>query len=210
MCCVLQGGSIGIMIQWDCDLDKGYSHCHPKYFFTRLDISISNKTIAEGFNFRWAPRHTAIVHVAIFSRQICLYPFFSYIELTLFIINDIFPTTSYTCIFFILFLPTDTLGILKMQLMRVFGLYSKSMVSDLTSWCMGRYGRCIFHGLSSVGFYSKKKSRHRNIFEIMILGVSTHILIFLLSFVGREVQHHPNSNQCCVRSGFNGCCKYHE
>ncbi|XP_071353291.1 P2X purinoceptor 5-like [Trachinotus anak] len=46
------GGSIGIMIHWDCDLDKGYSNCHPKYHFTRLDISVSNKTIATGFNFR--------------------------------------------------------------------------------------------------------------------------------------------------------------
>ncbi|XP_038548807.1 P2X purinoceptor 5-like [Micropterus salmoides] len=46
------GGSIGIMIQWDCDLDKGYSNCHPQYRFTRLDISVSNKTITTGFNFR--------------------------------------------------------------------------------------------------------------------------------------------------------------
>uniref|UniRef100_A0A3Q3KZA8 P2X purinoceptor n=1 Tax=Mastacembelus armatus TaxID=205130 RepID=A0A3Q3KZA8_9TELE len=44
------GGSIGIMIHWDCDLDKG--HCHPQYHFTRLDISVSNKSIATGFNFR--------------------------------------------------------------------------------------------------------------------------------------------------------------
>ncbi|CAJ1065822.1 P2X purinoceptor 5-like [Xyrichtys novacula] len=46
------GGSIGIMIQWDCDLDKGYSNCNPVYHFTRLDISVSNTTIARGFNFR--------------------------------------------------------------------------------------------------------------------------------------------------------------
>ncbi|XP_034024817.1 P2X purinoceptor 5-like [Thalassophryne amazonica] len=46
------GGSIAIMIDWDCDLDKGYSNCHPKYHFTRLDINVSNKTIASGFNFR--------------------------------------------------------------------------------------------------------------------------------------------------------------
>ncbi|XP_022074071.1 P2X purinoceptor 5-like [Acanthochromis polyacanthus] len=46
------GGSIGISIQWNCDLDKGYSKCHPEYHFTRLDISLSNKTIAQGFNFR--------------------------------------------------------------------------------------------------------------------------------------------------------------
>ena len=39
-------------------LTKVTPHCHPQYFFTRLDISISNKTIAAGFNFRWAPRQT--------------------------------------------------------------------------------------------------------------------------------------------------------
>ncbi|XP_035478787.2 P2X purinoceptor 5 [Scophthalmus maximus] len=48
------GASIGIMINWDCDLDKGFSHCHPKYFFTRLDITAFDKTIATGFNFRHA------------------------------------------------------------------------------------------------------------------------------------------------------------
>ncbi|XP_078100321.1 P2X purinoceptor 5-like [Sander vitreus] len=46
------GGSIGIVIEWDCDLDKGYSNCHPQYHFSRLDVSVSNKTIATGFNFR--------------------------------------------------------------------------------------------------------------------------------------------------------------
>ncbi|XP_070826803.1 P2X purinoceptor 5-like [Chaetodon trifascialis] len=46
------GGSIGIMIEWDCDLDKDYSNCNPEYQFTRLDVSGSNKTIAKGFNFR--------------------------------------------------------------------------------------------------------------------------------------------------------------
>ncbi|XP_040903006.1 P2X purinoceptor 5-like isoform X2 [Toxotes jaculatrix] len=45
------GGSIGIMIRWDCDLDKGFSNCHPQYYFSRLDIS-TNETIATGFNFR--------------------------------------------------------------------------------------------------------------------------------------------------------------
>ncbi|XP_061916002.1 P2X purinoceptor 5-like isoform X1 [Entelurus aequoreus] len=48
------GGSIGIHIKWDCDLDKGYSSCHPQYHFTRQDISASNNAIAVGFNFRHA------------------------------------------------------------------------------------------------------------------------------------------------------------
>uniref|UniRef100_A0A8C2ZKN3 P2X purinoceptor n=1 Tax=Cyclopterus lumpus TaxID=8103 RepID=A0A8C2ZKN3_CYCLU len=46
------GGSIGIMIEWYCDLDKGNSNCHPQYRFTRMDVSITKQTIAEGFNFR--------------------------------------------------------------------------------------------------------------------------------------------------------------
>ncbi|XP_077421964.1 P2X purinoceptor 5-like [Vanacampus margaritifer] len=46
------GGSIGIQIRWDCDLDKGYSECHPQYQFSRQDIATSNKTIAMGFNLR--------------------------------------------------------------------------------------------------------------------------------------------------------------
>uniref|UniRef100_A0A3P8UNV9 Purinergic receptor P2X 5 n=1 Tax=Cynoglossus semilaevis TaxID=244447 RepID=A0A3P8UNV9_CYNSE len=33
------GGCISIMIDWICDLDKGYDHCNPRYFFTRLDTS---------------------------------------------------------------------------------------------------------------------------------------------------------------------------
>ncbi|XP_047450364.1 P2X purinoceptor 5-like [Mugil cephalus] len=48
------GGSIGIAIQWECDLDKADSYCGPRYHFTRLDKGISNKSIAAGFNFRHA------------------------------------------------------------------------------------------------------------------------------------------------------------
>ncbi|TKS81312.1 P2X purinoceptor 5 [Collichthys lucidus] len=47
------GGSIGIIINWDCDLDKGYSNCNPQYRFTRLD-KVSNKSSTAGFNFRHA------------------------------------------------------------------------------------------------------------------------------------------------------------
>ncbi|KAM4567144.1 P2X purinoceptor 5-like [Odontesthes bonariensis] len=44
------GASLGIMIKWDCDLDKDV--CNPQYSFIRLDRSISNKSITMGFNFR--------------------------------------------------------------------------------------------------------------------------------------------------------------
>ncbi|KAG8002173.1 P2X purinoceptor 5, partial [Nibea albiflora] len=47
------GGSISIMIGWDCDLDQGYSNCNPQYSFTRLD-KVSNKSSTAGFNFRHA------------------------------------------------------------------------------------------------------------------------------------------------------------
>ncbi|XP_019123754.1 P2X purinoceptor 5 isoform X1 [Larimichthys crocea] len=47
------GGSIGIIIDWNCDLDKDYSNCNPQYRFTRLD-KVSNKSSTVGFNFRHA------------------------------------------------------------------------------------------------------------------------------------------------------------
>ncbi|KAM9801337.1 P2X purinoceptor 5-like [Neosynchiropus ocellatus] len=69
------GGSIGIMIQWDCDLDKGYSNCHPEYRFTRLDVSHSDHTLAVGLNFRWnyssmkgSDRHV-LVTFSLFNRH---------------------------------------------------------------------------------------------------------------------------------------------
>ncbi|XP_030600739.1 P2X purinoceptor 5-like [Archocentrus centrarchus] len=48
------GGAISIAIQWDCDLDKATSHCNPVYHFSRLDATVSKKSIAAGFNFRRA------------------------------------------------------------------------------------------------------------------------------------------------------------
>ncbi|XP_067102117.1 purinergic receptor P2X, ligand-gated ion channel, 8 [Osmerus mordax] len=50
----LRGGSVGILIEWNCDLDKSSSKCHPRYRFTRLDISASSDSITSGFNFRHA------------------------------------------------------------------------------------------------------------------------------------------------------------
>ncbi|XP_075871288.1 P2X purinoceptor 5-like isoform X2 [Nelusetta ayraudi] len=47
------GGSVGILIEWNCDLDKGSSYCHPKYHFDRLDVGVSVKTVAaSGYHFR--------------------------------------------------------------------------------------------------------------------------------------------------------------
>uniref|UniRef100_A0A8B9JVA6 P2X purinoceptor n=1 Tax=Astyanax mexicanus TaxID=7994 RepID=A0A8B9JVA6_ASTMX len=50
----LLGGSIGILIEWHCDLDKGYSHCHPRYTFTRLDFNSTANSVSSGYNFRYA------------------------------------------------------------------------------------------------------------------------------------------------------------
>ncbi|XP_066552502.1 P2X purinoceptor 5 isoform X2 [Amia ocellicauda] len=47
----VMGGSIGVLIEWNCDLDKDYSKCNPRYTFTRLDVH-SNKSITSGYNFR--------------------------------------------------------------------------------------------------------------------------------------------------------------
>uniref|UniRef100_A0A667X573 P2X purinoceptor n=1 Tax=Myripristis murdjan TaxID=586833 RepID=A0A667X573_9TELE len=44
------GGSIGILIVWDCDLDKGINSCLPQYHFKRLDLNLSN---TKGYNFRY-------------------------------------------------------------------------------------------------------------------------------------------------------------
>uniref|UniRef100_A0A3Q2Z7N2 P2X purinoceptor n=1 Tax=Hippocampus comes TaxID=109280 RepID=A0A3Q2Z7N2_HIPCM len=47
-----KGGSVGILIEWYCDLDKDYSQCNPQYSFTRLDINLNN-SVTSGYNFRY-------------------------------------------------------------------------------------------------------------------------------------------------------------
>ncbi|XP_053562074.1 P2X purinoceptor 5 isoform X2 [Bombina bombina] len=50
----LEGGVIGIQIEWNCDLDRDTSECHPYYSFTRLDNKFSEKSVSSGYNFRFA------------------------------------------------------------------------------------------------------------------------------------------------------------
>ncbi|XP_057570235.1 P2X purinoceptor 5 isoform X2 [Hippopotamus amphibius kiboko] len=50
----VQGGVIGIQIEWDCDLDKAPSECYPRYYFNRLDNRFSETAISSGYNFRFA------------------------------------------------------------------------------------------------------------------------------------------------------------
>nr|CDS27370.1 p2X purinoceptor 4 [Hymenolepis microstoma] len=49
-----RGGVIGILIDWECDLDLGANHCNPKYRFTNLDVESDGNS---GFNFRYALRY---------------------------------------------------------------------------------------------------------------------------------------------------------
>ncbi|XP_069556791.1 P2X purinoceptor 5 isoform X1 [Brachyistius frenatus] len=49
----VKGGSVGILIEWNCDLDKDSSLCNPQYSFTRLDMNLNN-SITSGYNFRYA------------------------------------------------------------------------------------------------------------------------------------------------------------
>ncbi|NXU23546.1 P2RX5 protein, partial [Thalassarche chlororhynchos] len=52
----LEGGVIGIQIEWNCDLDKAPSECNPHYSFSRLDNNFAEKSISSGYNFRQVKR----------------------------------------------------------------------------------------------------------------------------------------------------------
>uniref|UniRef100_A0A8C5JYX6 P2X purinoceptor n=1 Tax=Jaculus jaculus TaxID=51337 RepID=A0A8C5JYX6_JACJA len=47
-----KGGVIGVIINWDCDLDLSESECNPKYSFRRLDPK--HVPASSGYNFRFA------------------------------------------------------------------------------------------------------------------------------------------------------------
>lgn len=47
-----QGGIIGIIIDWSCDLDWWSGKCYPKYSFRRMDDKDPVNNVAPGFNFR--------------------------------------------------------------------------------------------------------------------------------------------------------------
>ncbi|KAH0625418.1 hypothetical protein JD844_014915 [Phrynosoma platyrhinos] len=50
----IEGGVMGLQINWNCDLDKAASHCVPKYTFRRIDNKDSAHTVSPGYNFRFA------------------------------------------------------------------------------------------------------------------------------------------------------------
>lgn len=50
----MQGGILGIIIDWSCDLDWWVrKKCYPEYSFRRLDSRDSINNVAPGYNFRW-------------------------------------------------------------------------------------------------------------------------------------------------------------
>ncbi|KAK1891968.1 P2X purinoceptor 7 [Dissostichus eleginoides] len=54
----VEGGVIGILIKWDCNLDRLTQRCLPRYSFRRLDEKESNRTLYPGLNFRYAKYNT--------------------------------------------------------------------------------------------------------------------------------------------------------
>ncbi|KAJ4942582.1 hypothetical protein JOQ06_012436 [Pogonophryne albipinna] len=54
----VEGGVIGILIKWDCNLDRLMQRCLPRYSFRRLDEKESNRTLYPGLNFRYAKYNT--------------------------------------------------------------------------------------------------------------------------------------------------------
>lgn len=45
-----QGGVIGVIINWNCNLDLPDSHCNPRYSFRRLDPKWAQAS--SGYNYR--------------------------------------------------------------------------------------------------------------------------------------------------------------
>uniref|UniRef100_A0A914V0W2 ATP receptor n=1 Tax=Plectus sambesii TaxID=2011161 RepID=A0A914V0W2_9BILA len=50
-----QGGVIGVMIKWDCNLDFDIEYCRPQYSFSRLDSD--DVKVAVGWNFRFSKEY---------------------------------------------------------------------------------------------------------------------------------------------------------
>nr|XP_033812086.1 P2X purinoceptor 7 [Geotrypetes seraphini] len=50
----VEGGIMGIQINWDCNLDRLSYHCRPKYSFRRLDDKKATEAVHPFYNFRFA------------------------------------------------------------------------------------------------------------------------------------------------------------
>ncbi|XP_078083484.1 P2X purinoceptor 2 isoform X2 [Mustelus asterias] len=51
------GGILGVIINWNCDLDKAASECKPHYSFRRLDAASQDTKASLGYNFRHAKHY---------------------------------------------------------------------------------------------------------------------------------------------------------
>lgn len=110
LCLLLfQGGSLGIAIEWNCDLDKDYSLCNPQYSFTRLD-GHSHSNATSGYNFRyWEAWNLSLLH-AINSKN-----------------------------FWDKMMFLDSHSISKMEMRKPTAACTRYLGSGLTSWSMERY-----------------------------------------------------------------------
>ncbi|CAB1348947.1 unnamed protein product [Coregonus sp. 'balchen'] len=68
----LMGGSIGILIEWKCDLDRDLSECQPRYNFTRIDINVSRES--SGLNFRHARYYKTENNSKCMAGKFCIIP----------------------------------------------------------------------------------------------------------------------------------------
>uniref|UniRef100_A0A2K5IBB1 ATP receptor n=1 Tax=Colobus angolensis palliatus TaxID=336983 RepID=A0A2K5IBB1_COLAP len=50
----VEGGIMGIQVNWDCNLDRAASLCLPRYSFRRLDTRDVEHNVSPGYNFRFA------------------------------------------------------------------------------------------------------------------------------------------------------------
>uniref|UniRef100_A0A8C0WYS2 ATP receptor n=1 Tax=Castor canadensis TaxID=51338 RepID=A0A8C0WYS2_CASCN len=50
----VEGGIMGIQVNWDCNLDRAASLCLPSYSFRRLDTRDPDHNVSPGYNFRFA------------------------------------------------------------------------------------------------------------------------------------------------------------
>uniref|UniRef100_A0A2K6EM76 P2X purinoceptor n=1 Tax=Propithecus coquereli TaxID=379532 RepID=A0A2K6EM76_PROCO len=50
----VEGGIMGIQVNWDCNLDRAAALCLPKYSFRRLDTRDVDHNVSPGYNFRFA------------------------------------------------------------------------------------------------------------------------------------------------------------
>uniref|UniRef100_A0A673UGY0 P2X purinoceptor n=2 Tax=Suricata suricatta TaxID=37032 RepID=A0A673UGY0_SURSU len=50
----VEGGIMGIQINWDCNLDRTAALCLPRYSFRRLDTRDVDHNVSPGYNFRFA------------------------------------------------------------------------------------------------------------------------------------------------------------